>query len=229
MGGVTDGQAVNASVTNSAFLEKNGDDSTQYKLGLQKASGSGPILYDDIQLALNTLDTASGSTQSVPGTVYSATPSTVADGDNYQTAVQKLANKFDPVTGHTHSGAAGDGPMVSSVGFPKSHITSVTLTDNSGPTLLTSVRVDQNVGFWIDYVITRGTNFRVGKVNVITDGTTPNSAAETIYSEIGDCGITWTVNQQTIGGHLSVVLSYTTTSTGTNAKISYDMYNYSTP
>jgi len=49
MGGVIDGQDVNASVTNSAFLEKNGDDETAAKLALndQDISGvSGTRIYN---------------------------------------------------------------------------------------------------------------------------------------------------------------------------------------
>lgn len=447
-GGVVDGQAVSAAVTDPAFIYKNADDSTIYKLGLQNpAGGSGPILYDDIQQALNTLDTATGSTQSVPGTTYSAPANTVTDGDNYPTAIKDLADKFDPTTGHTHDGTAGNGPKISgpnidnvplqgvfqqgvdlsavtgtssnvttqlaghpvstgitvegvvstapnnktvlrkasndqeivdasgntvygrltyssgtwtqsyyseiagvetaytfsatdvrwyyqelfnpfnpafptyselaiipsdnvtadvipattalqgkvllsstapadiaSAGaagtanatvananhthkgvasaavsaplygavtftggngitasqtgqqigfdlysFPTTHATSVGLPDNTGPSQFYAARVDQNSGFFINYIMSRGTNFRAGTIWVLTDGTTPNDPAETIESEIGDCGVTWTTSQSVVAGHLSVLLNFTTTSTGTAAKISCDIYNLTTP
>ena len=112
--GVIDGSSVDAANTNVAFIVKNDDDSTTHKLGLQStAVGDGPLLYTSTQKAINTLDTTTGATETVPGTTYSAPASTIVDGTNHQVALTALANKFDPTTGHIHSGAAGDAPPVS--------------------------------------------------------------------------------------------------------------------
>lgn len=117
MGGVIDGQPVDAAITNPAFLEKNADDFTVHKIGLQSTAGpDGPLLFNSIQAALNTLMTASGSTETVPGTAYGAIINTVTNGDNYQTAIFKLCQKFAALAGsggHAHSGVDGDGPQVS--------------------------------------------------------------------------------------------------------------------
>lgn len=113
-GGVVDGQSVNASITNAAFIFKNANDSTTHKIGLQDTDVvSGPLLYTNIQRALNTLDTTTGATEGTPGTTYGAPASTIVNGTSHQTALTALANKFDPSTGHSHSGAAGDGPPLS--------------------------------------------------------------------------------------------------------------------
>lgn len=109
--GVLDGQDVSAGITNPAFINKNIDDVMPNKLGFNRL-GSGASLAD-VQAAVNKLYTASGASESQTGTVYDATPSTINNGDPYQTALTKLAGKFDPATGHFHTGAAGDGPLLS--------------------------------------------------------------------------------------------------------------------
>lgn len=112
VGGVVDGSPVDAANTDSAFLFKNSNDYTIYQLGVQAPTGNGPILYVSIQQALNTLDAASGCTETYVATVYGAPASTILNGDTYQTALYKLAYKFDPTVGHYHTGSAGDGPMI---------------------------------------------------------------------------------------------------------------------
>lgn len=108
--GVLDGQAVNQSITNPAFINKNTDDVMPNKLGFNRALSGASIA--DIQAAVNKLYTCTGSSESTTGTVYSAPSNTISDGDSHQTALTKLANKFDPATGHTHTGAAGDAPPI---------------------------------------------------------------------------------------------------------------------
>jgi hypothetical protein len=115
--GVLDGQDVDAAVTNPAFINKNLDDVMPNKLGFSRISSGASI--SDIQAAVNRLYTASGATDSgTTGTGYVAPASTITVGDPYVTALSKLAQKFDPVTGHTHSGSPGDGPPISPSGLP---------------------------------------------------------------------------------------------------------------
>lgn len=92
-GGVADGQAVSQAITNPAFLIKNADDFTVNKIGLKDPAGvSGPILYDNAQRALNTLDTTTGATETVAGTNYGTPPAgTILNGDSHQTALNKIA------------------------------------------------------------------------------------------------------------------------------------------
>lgn len=75
---------------------------------------SGPSI-ENIQVAVNSLYTATGVSESSTGTVYNATPGTISNGDNYQTALSTLANKFDAATGHSHDGSPGDGGPLSVV------------------------------------------------------------------------------------------------------------------
>lgn len=109
--GVLDGQPVSAAITNPAFINKNNADVMPNILGFSH-SGSGSSIAD-IQAAVNKLYTATGASESQTGTVYSAPAGTISDGDSYQTAFTKIADKFDAATGHKHTGAAGDAPPIS--------------------------------------------------------------------------------------------------------------------
>lgn len=109
--GVLDGQAVDAGVTNPAFINKNQNDTMPNVLAFTHPLSGLSIV--DIQLAVNRLYTASGATDSGgTGTAYNATPNTIFNGQTYQSCLTTLAGEFDPATGHTHSGAAGEGPQI---------------------------------------------------------------------------------------------------------------------
>jgi C1q domain len=108
--GVLDGQAIDAAVTNAAFLDKNIDTIMPNKLGLNRPASGTAIA--DIQATANKLYAATGASELVSGTVYNATPSTITNGESHQDALVGLANKFDPATGHMHTGAPGDGPVI---------------------------------------------------------------------------------------------------------------------
>jgi len=115
--GVIDGQGVTAAITNPAFIVKNDDDITTHKVGLQSTDvADGPILYTSAQRALNTLDTTTGATETVPATTYGAAAGTISDGQNHLQSLIVLANKFGTVAGHRHrASTAGDGqPIVAS-------------------------------------------------------------------------------------------------------------------
>lgn len=130
--GVLDGQAVSAGVTNPAFINKNQDDIMPNKLGFTRVLSGTSIV--DIQKAINTLWTATGGTENTPGTAYGGPANTVDDGDSYQTAIGKLAQKFSASAppGHTHSGVDGDGPLIpsSSVDFSALGVGGVVYVDS---------------------------------------------------------------------------------------------------
>lgn len=109
--GVLDGQAVDAAVTNPAFINKNQNDQMPNQLGFTRALSGTSIA--DIQAAVNKIYTATGASETQSGTTYNATAGTITNGQSYQTALGELAGKFSPSTGHFHTGAAGDGPIIS--------------------------------------------------------------------------------------------------------------------
>lgn len=108
--GVLDGEAVNQSITNPAFINKNQNDIMSNILGFNRALSGATV--SDIQAAINKLYTATGASESATGTLYNASAGTIANGDSYQTALTILADKFDDITGHMHTGAPGDGPIL---------------------------------------------------------------------------------------------------------------------
>lgn len=108
--GIIDGQKVNQAVTNPAFINKNVDDVMVNQLGFNRPMSGSSIA--DIQATANKLYTATGASETLSGTTYQAPPSTISDGDSHALALGKVARKFDPATGHTHTGAAGDAPPI---------------------------------------------------------------------------------------------------------------------
>lgn len=114
--GISDGQAVDDSNSNAAWLAKNGDDTTIGKVTLAKAdpTNSGGTI-NDAQRELNSLDSFVGKTPNVPGPL--ATPTyTANDGftpsETLRARVDALSSRFNGASGHTHTGAAGDAPPI---------------------------------------------------------------------------------------------------------------------
>lgn len=110
--GVQDGFPVNQSYTNTKFISKNVDDAMPNILAFTRSLSGATI--SDIQAAVNKLYGATGASETTPGTVYDAPPGTISNGENYETALGLLADKFAAATGHMHTGADGDAPPISS-------------------------------------------------------------------------------------------------------------------
>lgn len=113
MGGVAPGSPVSASNTNSAFLEKNADDSTIGKVQLANVDviNSGPTVVNT-QGDINGLDTFLGRTGgSGPGSLPTWTNNDVGLSNNdVKTRADSLTQKFNSTTGHKHTGTTGDAP-----------------------------------------------------------------------------------------------------------------------
>jgi hypothetical protein len=115
--GVTDGQPVNAAVTNPAFLDANADDTALGKITLANISDiptSGPTIVN-IQRELNALSSYTGKpiNQAI-GTIPSWTNNQVGSlSDNLFTRANALTGTFDGTIGHAHTGVDGDGPQLS--------------------------------------------------------------------------------------------------------------------
>ena len=114
MGGVLDGQAVSAAVTNPAFLDANGDDTGVGKITLANTDPISGATVDNLQREHNSAASYMGKalnsskddfpswTTNVVGT---ALDTLFARGD-------ALTERFDATTGHTHDGSAGEGPQI---------------------------------------------------------------------------------------------------------------------
>lgn len=122
-GGVSDGQRVNAAVTNPAFLFKTADDYTIGKLGGQNSDVVSGFFFLNAQRYLNNIAqtiglayTGNNSAEAdSTGRTYGSTSNAVPDNSTYKQGLTLLSNKFAATSvagGHTHSGANGDGPPV---------------------------------------------------------------------------------------------------------------------
>lgn len=121
--GVVNGQAVDQAVTNPAFLDADQDDTASGIITLANTQPASGATITNTQGTLNSLLDTTGATETVPATAYSGAPaSTVTPGDDHELAIVALASKFDPTTGHTHDGTAGNGGPI-----PAASIASVPL------------------------------------------------------------------------------------------------------
>ena len=92
---------------------------------------------------------------------------------------------------------------------------SVILNDaTTNGTAATFVSATTNVLF-IQYSLKRGTNYQIGELKIVNDGTSPEIIDANV--PIGDCGTIFSV---VISGS-NLLLQYTTTSTGTNVNMKY--------
>lgn len=114
MGGVVDGSPVSAAVTNPAFLDANGDDVALGKIGFVNTDPVSGSSVTNIQREANATASYTGmplnSVKDVKPvwTNNNAGPST----DDLFDRTNEIDGKFDPATGHRHTGAAGDAPPV---------------------------------------------------------------------------------------------------------------------
>lgn len=115
MGGVIDGQAVSAAVTNPAFLDANGDDTALGKIDLANIDPlvSGPTVYN-IQREINSLDSYTGRPSAG---AYDLEPTfTNSQGftatETLTERAEELSAKFHNSTGHTHDGSTGNGAPI---------------------------------------------------------------------------------------------------------------------
>lgn len=101
---VTDGQPVNAAVSNNAWMSRLVDTSTVGKVDLQNLSNTELL---DLQRIINELLASLGvSNQAATdanANVYSSN-NVVTDGDDRKVAIGKLDGEFDIATGHDHDG-----------------------------------------------------------------------------------------------------------------------------
>lgn len=105
-GGVVDGSPINASNTNAAFIDANGDDFTIGILGLQNTNPVSGSFITNVQRGLNNLFAFVGmADETVTSHDNSSGPLTYLALDNLDTRVRKLdAALSNTTSGHNHNG-----------------------------------------------------------------------------------------------------------------------------
>lgn len=117
--GVLDGQPVSAAVTNPAFLDADSDDTALGKISFNNISDplvSGPQIVN-IQREMNALASWTGKPTNI---AYNSTPGWINSQvgnptDSFFVRIDALTERFSGTTGHAHTGADGEGPMLSGV------------------------------------------------------------------------------------------------------------------
>lgn len=117
MGGVLDGQAVSAAVTNPAFLDANGDDTGVGKITLANTDPVSGATVDSLQKEHNSAASFMGKAiNSDKDDLPAWTTSVVGTGvDPLFERADALTERFDATTGHIHDGTAGEGPKVEAI------------------------------------------------------------------------------------------------------------------
>lgn len=110
---VSNGQKVDATVTNAAYLSRLQDSDT---IGKQGFLNTDPVSGDpvlNIQRAVNeTFDTVGMTGEGDATRKDYLTNNILANGDSHKVALGKVDAKFDSTNGHKHKGIAGDGPKI---------------------------------------------------------------------------------------------------------------------
>ena len=112
--GVLDGQAVSAGVTNPAFLDATEDDSAIGKLSLANTEPVSGSTVTNIQREHNSAAAFMGKALNA---AKDALPSWVSNDvgtstDTLKARIDAISAEFNAITGHAHSGAAGDGAPI---------------------------------------------------------------------------------------------------------------------
>src|SRR6185437_3514466 len=109
-GGVVDGQPVNQSITDAAFIYKNANDTMPFILALADVTSPSGTGVTNIQAEFNSLNSFLGKTIN---TAYNVLPSWThndlgSSTDSVFARVNTITNAFS-LSGHAHSGVDGQG------------------------------------------------------------------------------------------------------------------------
>lgn len=210
MAGVVDGQPVNQAVTNPAFLFKNGDDVTTYKLGLNRPADAPAV--DSAQGAINKLYTATGASEAATGTAYGAPANTITNGDSHELALKKLADKFDEILGHNHDGTPGNGVLITGGGGGVTPVTFAIANNQVAPADVTGFLVNSatNTAFSAELSVRR-------QNTVVVAGGNDGTANATFQTNAGAAGIVGIVYDSAVQSDGSVILVGNFTSYAGNA------------
>lgn len=113
---VSDGQPVNAAVTNAAFVSRTVDSDTIGVVGLNNTTdGDSGAAIGNLQQAVNELGDAVGLVTPNDDTnrkIY-ASNNVLVDTESHKQNLENLDERFNGTTGHTHDGTDGEGAQIS--------------------------------------------------------------------------------------------------------------------
>lgn len=201
---VSNGQLANATTFNTAFMSRTANDNTTGIKSLQNAvAASGPDVIN-VQREINSLNAFTGRPS---GSAYNATPSWTnndvgTSGDDLQDRAEALTAEFNPTTGHTHDGTAGNGGPISAsdlddINYYRADWGTTTKTSASGTSSNISSEMSGKVsggGSSSAGVITAAPNNRVVLVTADTEQAIEDAAGQRVYGRITEASGTWTLS-----------------------------------
>lgn len=150
--GVAPGSPVSAANTNQAFIDANGDDATVGKLGLLNTDPVSGASVTNLQTEVNSNCSYTGKNIN---SLKDVTPTWIHNdvgsaSDTLRDRADGLTLKFNPSTGHKHTGAAGDAPQVSAPDIANTVLTGkyvqgTNLTSGTGSSLSVTIQLTSEI------------------------------------------------------------------------------------
>jgi len=121
-------------------------------------------------------------------------------------------------------------PQIQGIGLQTDIIKQTTLANNTSGATTTGIRLPSLSGksIIINYKIERGSTYRVGQL-IVNSSTTAVSYDDTYNESNGDVGVTLSAvmdNLDSTAGNETVIVKYTTTNTGTDATMDYQLTHF---
>jgi hypothetical protein len=191
----------NSAVVNQYLMSRTADTSTSGKVGLQNVAPESGAAIVNLQRAVNSFASAMGmSTSDVYNFLFTWASNDVGTAtDTIKQRIDALVAKFS-ITGHAHTGVAGDAPKISSDDFAQfnnffSSYASTTFNAASGlnSDVSTAFAAKTPGGSTASYgVVTIAPNNRVDLIDA-DDGTFVQNGSDRVYAYLTESSGVWTL------------------------------------
>lgn len=151
-GGIVNGQGVDEANTNPAFLFKNADDTTAFKLTLQRVA-SGTVV-NDIQQSINDLKTFTGQVANTGGVPPWATNNFGSSLNNVEQRIEAIDALYNPTNGLLVNKAAS---VALSNNVSSVSVTLATPFDNTTYSVVVSIECSDAAPIFLQTIVTNKT------------------------------------------------------------------------
>ena len=199
---VSDGQPVNALISNAAWMSRLVDTDTIGKIDLSEASTTSLVdVQRVINEALSSLGIANQAATDASADDYSSN-NVVADSTDRKVAIGALDERFNGTTGHNHDGTDGEGAQVSAADLANfnnlfAEFGEYTFDAASGTSIVvTSLFASQSAGGDANTagVITSAPNNYVSILEKDTGGEIEDAQGDRVYSRLTEAAGVWTLS-----------------------------------
>lgn len=218
---VSNNQLANQTTFNNAFVSRTANDNTTGKKDLENADAASGPNVTNVQREINSLDSFSGR---AAGSIHNALPGwTNSDvgvsTDTLKDRADALTGEFNPASGHTHSGAGGEGPQIAAASLTGLNYYRAEWQSFA---VVAAVGVDDDVSSSFSGFTPGGTTGSAGvltgapnnKVYLIktSDGTNIEDAqGQRVFARLTEAGGVWTLSYFTNEAGVETAYSFTST------------------